>query len=101
MFFVPFVVETGVVFVEQKQVMPKQYHRPKTLLPAQTHYCPGCGHGIAHRILAEILDERGMRPRTIGVAPVGCAVLAYDYLDIDMTEAAHGFLKSPIQNELL
>jgi 2-oxoglutarate ferredoxin oxidoreductase subunit beta len=70
--------------------MAKGYHRPKTLLPAQTHYCPGCGHGIAHRILAEILDERGMRPRTIGIAPVGCAVIAYDYLDIDMAEAAHG-----------
>ena len=70
--------------------MAKSYHRPKTLLPAQTHYCPGCGHGIAHRLLAEIIDERGMRARTIGVAPVGCAVIAYDYLDIDMTEAAHG-----------
>ena len=70
--------------------MAKTYHRPKTLLPRQTHYCPGCGHGIAHRLLAEIIEERGMRSRTIGVAPVGCAVIAYDYLDIDMSEAAHG-----------
>ena len=89
MFFVPFVVKIAVVLLTDA-VMAKQYHRPKTLLPAQTHYCPGCGHGIAHRLVAEILDERGMRARTIGVAPVGCAVIAYDYLDIDMTEAAHG-----------
>jgi 2-oxoglutarate ferredoxin oxidoreductase subunit beta len=60
------------------------------LLPKQTHYCPGCGHGIVHRLLAEIIDERGCRERTIGLAPVGCAVIAYDYLDVDMSEAAHG-----------
>lgn len=59
-------------------------------MPKQTHYCPGCGHGIVHRLLAEIIEERGCRGRTIGLAPVGCAVLAYDYLDIDMSEAAHG-----------
>ena len=70
--------------------MAKSYHRPRTLLPVRTHYCPGCGHGIVHRLLAEIIDERGIRERTIGLAPVGCAVLAYDYLDIDMSEAAHG-----------
>ena len=55
-----------------------------------THYCPGCGHGIVHRLVAEIIDEQGIRGRTIGIAPVGCAVLAYDYLDIDMVEVAHG-----------
>ena len=70
--------------------MAKTYHRPKTLLPAKTHYCPGCGHGIAHRLIAEIIEERDIRSRTIGMAPVGCAVIAYDYLDIDMCEAAHG-----------
>ncbi len=70
--------------------MPKTYHRPEILLPTLTHYCPGCGHGIVHRLLAEIIEERGIRSRTIGLAPVGCAVIAYDYLDIDMCEAAHG-----------
>jgi len=68
----------------------KSYHRPKPLLPVMTHYCPGCGHGITHRLLAEIIEERGYQDRIIGVAPVGCAVIAYDYLDIDMSEAAHG-----------
>ncbi|HUT44763.1 MAG TPA: thiamine pyrophosphate-dependent enzyme, partial [Sedimentisphaerales bacterium] len=52
--------------------------------------CPGCGHGIAHRLIAEIIDELDIRDRTIGIAPVGCAVLAYDYLDVDMVEVAHG-----------
>ena len=70
--------------------MPRSYNRPKTLLPVSTHYCAGCGHGIVHRLLAEIIDERGMRPRTIGLAPVGCAVIAYDYLDVDIAEAPHG-----------
>jgi len=66
------------------------YARPECLLPVQTHYCAGCGHGIVHRLLAEIIDELGIRERTIGVAPVGCAVLAYEYIDIDWSEAAHG-----------
>ena len=64
--------------------------RPKAMLPAKTHYCPGCGHGVAHRLLMEIVDEWDLRGNILGVAPVGCAVLAYLYLDIDMTEAAHG-----------
>ena len=54
------------------------------------HYCPGCGHGIVHRIIAELLDELGIREKTIGIAPVGCAVLAYDYFNCDVSEAAHG-----------
>jgi len=54
------------------------------------YYCPGCGHGIVHRLIAETIDELGIRGRTIGIAPVGCAVLAYDYLDVDMIEVAHG-----------
>ena len=70
--------------------MARTYRRPKTLLPANTHYCPGCGHGIVHRLLAEIIEERGIRDRTVALAPVGCAVIAYDYLDIDVSEAAHG-----------
>jgi 2-oxoglutarate ferredoxin oxidoreductase subunit beta len=54
------------------------------------HYCSGCGHGIIHRLVCEAIDELGIRERTIGVAPVGCAVIAYDYWDFDVTEAAHG-----------
>jgi 2-oxoglutarate ferredoxin oxidoreductase subunit beta len=66
------------------------YTRPKTLLDTPMHYCPGCGHGVTHRIIAEVIDELGIQENTIGVAPVGCAVFAYNYLDIDMQEAAHG-----------
>ena len=54
------------------------------------HYCPGCGHGIVHRLIAEVVDELGIRTEVIGVAPVGCAVIAYDYWDFDCTESAHG-----------
>lgn len=53
-------------------------------------YCPGCGHGTAHRVVAEIIDEMGIQQETIGVAPVGCSVLAYEFLNIDMQQAAHG-----------
>jgi 2-oxoglutarate ferredoxin oxidoreductase subunit beta len=64
--------------------------RTEVLKDVQTHYCPGCGHGIAHRLVAEVIDELGIRERTIGTAPVGCAVLMYDYLNCDMIECAHG-----------
>jgi 2-oxoglutarate ferredoxin oxidoreductase subunit beta len=64
--------------------------RPKTLLENRTHFCPGCGHGVVHRLIAEVIEEWGIRGEVIGMAPVGCAVLAYQYLDIDMCEAAHG-----------
>ena len=57
---------------------------------AHTHYCPGCGHGIAHRLVAEVVDELGISEEVIAVAPVGCAVVAYDYWDFDCSEAAHG-----------
>jgi 2-oxoglutarate ferredoxin oxidoreductase subunit beta len=70
--------------------MAVTYKRPKTLFERFAHYCPGCGHSTVHRIIAEILDERGLQGKTIGLAPVGCAVVAYDYLRIDMCEAAHG-----------
>ena len=70
--------------------MQALYSAPETLIRTPSHYCPGCGHGIAHRLLAEIIDELGIRGKTIGLAPVGCSVLAYNYLDIDMCEAAHG-----------
>jgi 2-oxoglutarate ferredoxin oxidoreductase subunit beta len=70
--------------------MKKIFTRPKSLKDNITHYCPGCGHGIVHRLIAEVMDELKIREKTIGIAPVGCAVLAYDYLNIDMAEAAHG-----------
>ncbi len=70
--------------------MKTVFKRTPTLKDCITHYCPGCGHGIAHRLIAETIDELGIRGRTIGIAPVGCAVLAYDYLDVDMVEVAHG-----------
>ncbi len=66
------------------------FSRPESLLDVTTHYCPGCTHGIIHRMIAEILDEQGLRERTVGVAPVGCAVLAYNYFNLDMHEASHG-----------
>jgi 2-oxoglutarate ferredoxin oxidoreductase subunit beta len=70
--------------------MEPVYKNPKTLIDTPTHYCPGCGHGIIQRLIAEIIDDLDIRDKTIGLAPVGCAVLAYNYLDIDMCEAAHG-----------
>ena len=70
--------------------MKTVFKRTPTFKDCPTHYCPGCGHGIAHRLIAETIDELGIRGRTIGIAPVGCAVLAYDYLDVDMVEVAHG-----------
>ncbi len=66
------------------------YDKPETLTSTPMHYCPGCGHGVAHRLIAEVIQELGIQDKTIGVAPVGCAVFAYNYFDIDMTEAAHG-----------
>ncbi len=66
------------------------YQRPRSLSDVGTHYCPGCTHGIAHRLIAEVLDELGLRERAIGVAPVGCAVFAYNYFECDFAVAAHG-----------
>jgi 2-oxoglutarate ferredoxin oxidoreductase subunit beta len=70
--------------------MYKIFSHPKSLRKVATHYCAGCGHGIAHRLIAEVVDELGIREEVIGVAPVGCAVVAYDYWNFDCTEAAHG-----------
>jgi 2-oxoglutarate ferredoxin oxidoreductase subunit beta len=70
--------------------MEKIFSYPKSLRDVSTHYCPGCGHGIAHRLVAEVIDELDIRERVIAVAPVGCAVIAYDYWDFDCSEAAHG-----------
>lgn len=66
------------------------FKRPEALRKQITHYCPGCTHGIIHRMVAESLDELGLRERTVGVAPVGCSVLAYNYFNCDFMEAAHG-----------
>jgi 2-oxoglutarate ferredoxin oxidoreductase subunit beta len=66
------------------------YQRPKSLYNVVTHYCPGCTHGIAHRLVAETIDELGIQGRTIGVASVGCSVFAYNYFDVDFIQAAHG-----------
>jgi 2-oxoglutarate ferredoxin oxidoreductase subunit beta len=66
------------------------YQRPESLTDRSTHYCPGCGHGIVHRLVAELLDEMHLASRTIGVASVGCSVFAYDYLAIDFVESPHG-----------
>ena len=66
------------------------FQKPKALTDAVLHYCPGCPHGIIHRLVAQAIDELGIEGKTIGVAPVGCAVMAYDYFTCDMIEAAHG-----------
>ena len=66
------------------------YKRTDLMVDTPLSYCPGCGHGTAHRILAEVIDEEGLQSETIGICPVGCSVLMYYYLDVDMLEAAHG-----------
>ncbi len=70
--------------------MKKVFSRPKSLKDNPFHYCPGCGHSILHRIIGEVIDEMGLQEIAIGVPPAGCAVLAYNYFDIDMGEAPHG-----------
>jgi 2-oxoglutarate ferredoxin oxidoreductase subunit beta len=66
------------------------YQRPESLTDVVSHYCPGCTHGIGHRLVAEVIDEMGLRERTIGVASVGCSVFAYNYFDFDFVQAPHG-----------
>ncbi|WP_101688417.1 thiamine pyrophosphate-dependent enzyme [Dysgonomonas massiliensis] len=66
------------------------YAKPELMNDNTMHYCPGCSHGVVHKIIAELIEEMGLREKTIGIAPVGCAVFAYNYLDIDWQEAAHG-----------
>ncbi len=70
--------------------MGKTFKKPEALSDQPTHYCPGCTHGIIHRLVAEVIDELGIRGSTVGIAPVGCAVLAYNYFTFDFQEAAHG-----------
>lgn len=66
------------------------FDKPKSLTDVPLHYCPGCTHGIVHRLVAEVIDELGIEGKTIGIAPVGCSVMAYNYFTCDMIEAAHG-----------
>jgi 2-oxoglutarate ferredoxin oxidoreductase subunit beta len=71
-------------------MLKKVFGRPESMFPITTHYCPGCGHGIIHRLLAEVIDEFGIHEKVVGVAPVGCSVLIYNYINCDMYEADHG-----------
>lgn len=66
------------------------YKKPALLTDAFMHYCPGCSHGVVHKLIAEVIEEMGMEDKTVGVSPVGCAVFAYHYIDIDWIQAAHG-----------
>jgi len=70
--------------------MGMTFKRPEALTDVPMHYCPGCTHGVIHRLVAEAIDELGIRKRTVGVGPVGCSVMIYDYIDCDFQEAAHG-----------
>ncbi len=75
----------------QKTVFGRNvFDRPRSLKDARFHYCPGCHHGTIHRVVAECIDKLELREKSVGVAPVGCAVLLYDYLDLDIVEAPHG-----------
>lgn len=68
----------------------KVYCKPELLDDVHMHYCPGCSHGVIHKLLAEVIAEMGIADKTVGVSPVGCAVFAYNYIDVDWVEAAHG-----------
>jgi 2-oxoglutarate ferredoxin oxidoreductase subunit beta len=70
--------------------MGKTFQKPEALADVITHYCPGCTHGVAHRLVAEVIDELGIRERTVGIGPVGCAVMMYNYFTFDFQESAHG-----------
>lgn len=66
------------------------YRKPALITDNVMHYCPGCSHGVVHKLIAEVIDEMGIQDSTIGISPVGCSVFAYNYIDIDWQEAAHG-----------
>lgn len=79
--------------MDMKEIIKEEnivYKKSVVLTDKDTHYCPGCTHGVVHRIIAELIEEMGIQETTIGIAPVGCSVFAYDYIDIDWQEAAHG-----------
>jgi len=75
---------------DRERAMKRQFSRPQALKPVPFRFCPGCSHGTLHRMIAQAVDELGVRERTIGIAPVGCAVFAYDYFNFDVLECAHG-----------
>lgn len=81
---------TALDFPPEAEGMEEVYHRPHTLTDVPFHYCPGCHHSVAHRVLMEVVEELGIQDKTVGVAPVGCSVFAYHYMNVDMQEAAHG-----------
>lgn len=83
----PLTAEAPVCHDEEYDVI---YHRPTTMVNVNMHYCPGCAHSLVHKLLMEVVEEMDIQDKTIGIAPVGCSVFAYDYMDIDMQEAAHG-----------
>ncbi|MBO5687971.1 MAG: 2-oxoglutarate oxidoreductase [Alistipes sp.] len=68
----------------------KVHARPRLITDTVMHYCPGCSHGTVHNLIAEVIDEMGLEDKTVGISPVGCAVFAYNYIDVDWVEAAHG-----------
>jgi len=76
--------------LENCEIETTVFERPDSLTGTTTHYCPGCTHGIANRLIAEVIDEMGMREKTIGVASVGCSVFIYNYLNMDFVQAPHG-----------
>ncbi|MFA6540924.1 MAG: thiamine pyrophosphate-dependent enzyme [Bacteroidota bacterium] len=82
-------METNVL-VENGETLECVYAKPHTLTDTPMHYCPGCGHGVVHKVLMETIEELGIAENTVGVAPVGCSVFAYMYMNVDMQEAAHG-----------
>ena len=77
---------------EEEIIRPENlvYKKPTLMNDRPMHYCPGCSHGVVHKLVAEVIEERGMEEKTVGICPGGCAVFAYNYLDIDWIEAAHG-----------
>lgn len=82
--------ETGHNCPAAEETYELVYQKPHTLVDTTMHYCPGCAHSLVHKLIMEVVEELGIQETTVGVAPVGCSVFAYDYMDIDMQEAAHG-----------
>ncbi len=78
------------LYLDDEVELEQVYSKPKSLTDVPFHYCPGCGHSVVHKVLMEVVDELGIQEDLIGVAPVGCSVFAYHYMNVDMQEAAHG-----------
>lgn len=79
---------------EEEIIRPENlvYKKPTLLNDTPMHYCPGCSHGVVHKLVAEVIEEMGMENKTVAISPVGCAVFAYNYIDVDWVEAAMGVL---------